>query len=85
MCLFPDNCESSIVCVDFVEKEMVEVCEFCMADKRINISSWLSIGMFKIKQLNIIKTNKIEINNDPLAGIYSRALLFYRQYLKQRK
>jgi len=41
--------------------------------------------MFKIKQLNIIKTNKIEINNDPLAGIYSRALLFYRQYLKQRK
>ena len=38
MCLFPDNCESSIVCVDFVEKEMVEVCEFCMADKRLNIS-----------------------------------------------
>ena len=38
MCLFSDNCESSIVCVDFVEKEMVEVCEFCMADKRINIS-----------------------------------------------
>ena len=43
MCLFAYNCESSIVCVGFVEKEMIKVCEFGIAgsslvDKRINIS-----------------------------------------------